>query len=156
MITPAMKICTNRGPYKLDAPASAWRVPAGIHSLALRACMHQFARSVLAGVIAVRGRRLRSIAISGGSAGLRLDLELMPRPEEADIEFQEKVDLTQDDRRGIGSRPGEGQSNRRKFPDGGRDDEDASLGGCQVPGQLHRCCLMLPERTQSQADIIRR
>jgi hypothetical protein len=39
-ITPAMKIRMNRAPYEPDAPASASLIPAGIHSLALRACMH--------------------------------------------------------------------------------------------------------------------
>lgn len=84
----------------------------------------------------------------------RANLEDTARPEEANIKFEEKVDLAEDDRNGVRLRPRESQPDGWMFPNGRCYDQDASLGGCEVPGQLDGRRLTVPNRAEPSSDAV--
>ncbi len=63
-------------------------------------------------------------------------LEQATGTKETNVELQEEVDLSQNDRNTVSLSPSKRQADRKKSPNCCRQNHDARFGCSQVPGQL--------------------
>jgi hypothetical protein len=89
------------------------------------------------------------------SSTLRPDFECGAGSEEADVEFEEKIDLSEDHRDGVLPGPCEGEPDRRERGDGGVYENDAGLDRGETAAEADRCCLPISVETELQSDAVR-